>query len=343
MIRYLGDSSILADGIADALLVVGPNGQVTRAMAPGTPDMIVGLHLNFGGVDNKGRILYASNTRDFHGLAPNAADTALLVRVDMESRRADTLARIRVQASTTMIRNNGLLKFTMEPVSLIDEWAMLSDGSIAVMRGQDYHIDWIAPDGTRHSTARLPFDWKRLTDEDKQKLIDSVRNIEGPRLASRQRGGPPPGGGDGSQGRRGYSPGSADAPSGPPSPFEYVAPAFKDIFDFVPPVRRGALIPDLDGNLWILPTSSAQSKNGELVYDVVNEKGDFHRVRVPLGRSIIGFGKGGVVFLLSGDKTNGFYLEKTRLPGRGSPGTQDLVRRVRAIMDTIRARGKDTL
>jgi hypothetical protein len=29
---------------------------------------------------------------------------------------------------------------------------------------------------------------------------------------------------------------------------------------------------------------------------------------------VVGVGKGGVVFLLSGDKTNGFYLEKTKLP-----------------------------
>jgi hypothetical protein len=71
---------------------------------------------------------------------------------------------------------------------------------------------------------------------------------------------------------------------------------------------------DLDGNLWILPTTSAQSKQGELVYDVVNpKKGLFQRVRMPLGRSIAGFGKGGVVYLQSGDRTNGFYLERARV------------------------------
>jgi hypothetical protein len=75
---------------------------------------------------------------------------------------------------------------------------------------------------------------------------------------------------------------------------------------------------DLDGNLWILPTTSAQSKKGELVYDVVNPKsGLIQRVRLPLGRSITGFGTGGVVFLVSGDRTNGFYLERTRVPARG--------------------------
>jgi hypothetical protein len=89
----------------------------------------------------------------------------------------------------------------------------------------------------------------------------------------------------------------------------------KDIPDYYPAVRTSSAIPDVDGNLWILPTTSARSRNGELVYDVVNLKGElFQRVRLPLGRSIVGFGKGGVVFLQSGDRTNGFYLERARLP-----------------------------
>jgi hypothetical protein len=120
-------------------------------------------------------------------------------------------------------------------------------------------------------------------------------------------GGEPDGGGAGQRGSGGQ------VEQGPPVPVEYVPPKLEEMFDYSPPIRRGAVMPDLDGNLWILPASSAQSKAGELVYDMVNVKGNFQRVRVPLGRSVIGFGKGGVVFLLSGDKTNGFYLERTIL------------------------------
>jgi hypothetical protein len=91
--------------------------------------------------------------------------------------------------------------------------------------------------------------------------------------------------------------------------------ALKDIGDYYPPIAQNAALADLDNNLWILPTTSAQSLHGELVYDVVNSSGElFERVRVPAGRSIVGFGKGGVVYLVSGDRTSGFYLERTRLP-----------------------------
>lgn len=100
-----------------------------------------------------------------------------------------------------------------------------------------------------------------------------------------------------------------------PLTYEVVAP--KDIADYYPAIRKGAVMADRDNHLWVLPTTSAQSRNGELVYDVINTKGElFQRVRVPAGRQVAGFGRGGVVYLLVGDKTNGFYLERARLPAR---------------------------
>jgi hypothetical protein len=85
--------------------------------------------------------------------------------------------------------------------------------------------------------------------------------------------------------------------------------------DYLPPIRINTTFGDLDDNVWILPRTSTVSRRGELVYDVVNSKGElFQRVRLPLGRAIAGFGKGGVVYLTSGDMKSGFYLERTRLP-----------------------------
>ena len=82
------------------------------------------------------------------------------------------------------------------------------------------------------------------------------------------------------------------------------------------PLRTEAVKADADGNLWILPTTSAQSKHGELVYDVVNNRGVLtHRVRMPLERSIAGFGKGGVVYLMyrDADPKIGWTLERTNI------------------------------
>jgi hypothetical protein len=129
----------------------------------------------------------------------------------------------------------------------------------------------------------------------------------------------PPGGGAGTA-----TVGGSDIGGGPPGQtmnisapkIEFVP--MKEIADYYPAIRNGAAKPDLDGNLWILPTTSAQSQGGELIYDVVNKTGElFQRVRVPAGRSVAGFGKGGIVYLMSGDRTNGFVLERTTLLGGG--------------------------
>lgn len=87
----------------------------------------------------------------------------------------------------------------------------------------------------------------------------------------------------------------------------------KEIADYYPAIRLGAAMADLDGNLWILPTTSTQSKAGELVYDVVNAKGQLSfRLRVPKGRSIAGFGRNGVLYLMRQDG-NGWLLERTKI------------------------------
>lgn len=321
MFPYLGDSVGLASYDAGSLLVMAPSGQIVHSLAPIGNEMVVGLAIERqSGTDDRGRIVYQGQLREDPALGLARAkipDSGLIVRADLDARRIDTIARIKTSGSTKLLgrEGNGPVRFSTEPNPLRDEWALLSDGNIAIVRGRDYHVDWIHPDGSMTSSPKLPFDWKRLSDEDKQHLVDSISTQVAARLGRAMA--PPPAGtpqGDQTPGLRRR----ADAPPAdrPPMPTEYVAPDLKDIFDYYPPLRQGAVKPDMDGNVWILPATSAQSKNGELVYDVVNAKGNFHRVRVPLGRSIVGFGKGGIVYLQSGDVTNGFYIEKVRVPSK---------------------------
>ncbi|MDQ6612107.1 MAG: hypothetical protein M3Y64_06715, partial [Gemmatimonadota bacterium] len=202
----------------------------------------------------------------------------------------------------------------------------------------DYHVDLIHPDGKMTSTEKLPFDWKRLTDADKQALIDSAQTAQDKQLADAKANAANPnaakaaagdagmvmefrtvmaaGSATGGGGGMSISPGGG----GPPGMQSFsITPTIefvpiKDIADYYPAIRQGAAKADLDGNLWILPTTSAQSKAGELVYDVMNNKGElFQRVRLPIGRSIAGFGHSGVVYLMYRDGTAGWLLERTKI------------------------------
>ena len=329
LLAYLGDSSLSADVNAGTLLMLSPTGQVVRAVAAPYANLTTSLRLRYSGVDNKGRILFQGRPAPM-SLTTSIADRVagigrdsvaiMRARADLESRRVDTIAYVKQGGATEMLgraTETGPVRFSTMPVQMVDVWGVLSDGSVGIVRGQDYHVDWILADGTKRSTPKLPFDWKRLTDEDKLRLIDSTRVTASATL---------------SQCARHLSTdwSAAGRPRQPRRPricaagSECIAhsdasrvcpPELSgDIPDYYPSVRVSAAIADLDGNLWILPNTSAQSRNGELVYDVVNPKGDFHRVRLPVGRSIAGFGKGGVIFLQGGDRASGFSLERARMP-----------------------------
>jgi hypothetical protein len=378
IIPWLGDSTLWVDRASSSFVVFDPKGQVARTMAPPRPQDLFALGGGAANIDDKGRLLYAGPIT-VSRLAKGPGDAALpgspmmggpiampdsapILRADFDTRGVDTVGRIKRQSggrtSMTQDDKGGMkVKTTINPLTTVDEWAVLTDGSIAFVRGHDYHVDFIHPDGSTSSSAKLPFDWKRLTDEDKQHLIDSARKDIDDKAASAKalaadgkksdaanaeigaakaamaggmvmevrigRGGDGGGGGGGGSpimnggdgGGRGMTMFNATPE------IEFVP--LKEIADYYPAIRQGAAKADLDGNLWILPTTSAQSKNGELVYDIVNNKGElFQRVRLPAGRSIAGFRKGGVVYLMSGDRTNGFYLERARLIGGVKATTQ---------------------
>jgi hypothetical protein len=345
LIPYRGDSSLFSHFDSQTLLVLDGVGRIARVSAlpePTARNSLIGVKSSGAGIDDKGRLLYKNSPPTYMLLGDadpatgasrshvtQPGDSLEIFRADLDARRIDTVGRVMQAWSggriSVVFGTNGArdrLKVTMNPLTSVDEWAVLSDGTIAFVRGQDYHIDWIHPDGSRSSTGKLPFDWKRLTDDDKQKLLDSARTaqeaVAAKQLANEVKsrlteiGTPDAGGGmTGRSGQRGD--GAGRGGGGGRGMLVDFAP-LKEIADYYPAIRPGAAIADLDGNLWILPTASAQSKNGELVYDVVNpRKGLFERVRAPEGRSIAGFGKGGIVYLVSGDRTNGFYLERTKL------------------------------
>jgi hypothetical protein len=327
VVPYLGDSLLTSDVNAGTMLVLSPSGQVVRSIAQPVADYPFTLPSRGTAFDPKGRMVFQGYNQPNYAAVRTMTDAqrisqkgdeVAVLRADLSARRIDTLGIVQTGGVTKLMgraTENGPVRFSVLPIENVDEWALLSDGSFAIVRGQDYHIDWTDADGTKHSTPKLPFDWKRLTDEDKQKLIDSTRDAASSSMgrAFGAAAARPPADGPQQPGARRSVP-SEPNPTAQRAAVEYLPPEFKDMPDYYPPIRINAVMPDLDGNLWILPTSSAQSKHGELVYDVVNAKGDFHRVRLPVGTSIAGFGRGGVVFLQSGDRTNGFHLERTRVP-----------------------------
>lgn len=110
---------------------------------------------------------------------PEQPDSAPVVRVNLATRVLDTVATFKIPKIDIKI-SQGVdgrmsVQTTMNPMPTTDDWALLSDGTIAVVRGHDFHVDWIAPDGKLTSSPKLPYEWQRLSDDDKQMVVDSAR------------------------------------------------------------------------------------------------------------------------------------------------------------------------
>lgn len=324
LVPYLGDTVLFVDYNSQSLVMIGPSGKTGRVLAPPKAADLRWITGSSAGTDAGGHLMYRS-VRQGRTLVQREGDVRIetvispdsspLIRGDFETRTVDTVALLRVTSPPKRIKTFSpsselSLKEVEHMLEPVDEWTITADGSIAIVRAHDYHIDWINPDGSRTSTPRMPFDFKRLSDADKQRMIDSARARQDSLNAL---------------GLGGYTPAEASsfggtakvvtAPNGAKYvPVEREFGPLAEIPDYYPPMRTGAVRADADNNIWILPTTSAQSRHGGLVYDVINRKGElFQRVEVPAGRSIAGFGRGGVVYLMNGDRTKGFTLERARV------------------------------
>lgn len=377
LIPYVADSSLFLDATSSSFLVIDPAGKVTRVMSPPRPNdngAIASFTTGFPGFDANGRMVYRTTIRPqiqqmrdgTIQMAP-APDSQPVLRVDLDTRRADTIAYVRtprrVQTPITMPNGATMNMQTEVPLATIDDWAVLSDGTIAIVRGQDYRIDFLKADGSKLRSEKVAFDWKRLSDDDKLAIVDSIQKARaaGPQLGGPGGGGPVMmfGGGDGarmvvgggggggggrgdmvmteqrmvvgaaaavaaaapatatasaaasagssnsatsaSSGRGGAGADSGRAAAGGPAAISGIpqlpAPAIADIPDYMPAFTATSARPDADANLWIRTTTPG-AQAGNVVYDVINSQGVLvDRVDVPKGMSIVGFGKGGVVYL----------------------------------------------
>jgi hypothetical protein len=202
LLPWRGDSIMFLDPAAFALVVLDPNAQMARVRSVWRAQDVnwltsaTGLY-GFPGLDARGRIVYrvpaqpaAPAVRPPPGVPyfPPQPDSAFIVAVDLDTRRADTLGVIRIPKVEQRVRQTGQNMFVGEtvinPLPFTDQWAVLPDGRVAFVRGQDYRIEYVNADGSITSSQKLPYEWQRLADEDKQRLVDSVRTAQ-QRIAER--------------------------------------------------------------------------------------------------------------------------------------------------------------
>ena len=343
LIAFRGDSTLFVDPASLSMLLIDPNGKVARVMsAPRAQDVAFLIGGPFGnpGFDPQGRLVYRAPP-NFGVFGPPRAggggnggppqiptppDSAALVRYDLATRKIDTVTYFKtpkINLTISQSPDGGVrVMSAVNPLPQGDDWALLPDGTIALVRARDFHVDWLGSDGKVTSSPKIPFNWQRLTDDQKVAFIDSAKvAIEkqrasgqlgvggaGPQMVFRDAGPGGPGGPGG--GQRGGGPTTTTTTSAPTQlPPLTMVPA-TDLPDYKPAFTPGATRADPDGNLWIRTSENVDARP---VYDVVDRQGLLvDRVQLPANRVLVGFGAGGIVYLGVRDGTTA-HLEKARV------------------------------
>jgi hypothetical protein len=326
LLPYRGDSSLLMDPTSLSMLVIDPEGRIVRVRAiPRSQDATRIANL-YSGVDADGRLLYRGinplmlpSVPPGGGVAvPEQPDSIAVLRIDLATRKLDTAALVKTPKSTMTVTQSpsGGIRINQRtnPLPTLDEWAVTSDGRLALVRGRDYHVDWLNRDGTITSSPKMPFDWQRLDEDGKAKFLDSVKvarekqretsmkmmqtRYDSLMEVSRKTGGPAP------------------EPMPPVQdmypPINMVGP--DEIPDYKPPFGASAVRADADGNLWIR-TNPMKPTPGGPIYDIVNGEGVLiDRVQFPVTRTLVGFGPGGIIYVGTRGP-RGVMLERVPLHG----------------------------
>lgn len=338
LLAFTGDSSLFIDPRSLSMLVLDAKGDVARVMAVPSPrdaPFMVGGPFGTPGFDVRGRIVYrgvAMPNRSGNAAPPageavrsgQLADSAPVYRIDLASRERETLAYIAIPKQVVSMTRDRTGKFTgtailIDPMAVVDDWALMPDGRVVIVRGSDFHVDWLELDGRWVSTAKTPYNWERLDDDAKARVIDSTKAAaEKTRDALKKAIEANPTNANSMASGAGL-PGvmvvatNPDASNGRPTQ-EVMVPATnmvdaKLMADYRPAFRMGAARADVEGNLWVRTTAPS---DGGAIYDVIDGKGQLvDRVKLPFGRVISGFGKGVVYLGVQDDE--GARLERARI------------------------------
>ncbi|HTR79197.1 MAG TPA: hypothetical protein VMH39_13850, partial [Gemmatimonadaceae bacterium] len=274
---FARDSTAVLDLDALAFLVFDPDGRFSRVQhlpRPEDSEILSGFR---SAIDATPSLLYlvppppwplppsaVPAGADGAPSLPPAHDSAPLIRAGFSNRRVDTVTFLEIakrypNSAASDSDGHRWMVPTINPLPIADDWVLMDDGSVAVVRARDFHIDWIAPGGTCVATPRMPYQWHRLTDSEKVALLDSVRQVN----AAHPAGAVTLTGPHGSVIRRAM----VAAVPGP-----------SELPDYASPFVAGSARVDADGNLWL---QERLSEAGDFapVFDLVNRKGElFDRV-----------------------------------------------------------------
>jgi len=278
LIALPGDTTAIYDPFNSRYLLVGPDGKTgkdfrmeeTSAGGPGGGIRIGGAAPK--GTDARGRIYYEAPAFSISPDGPpRQADTAAVVRYDRATKKSDTVAWVHLPPTNIRVsggRDNRNVMVMNNPFAPRDDWAVMPDGRVGVIRAADYHVDWYAPVGGRKAGPPMKLDRLPFSEADKEEYRKARRNAGGMTVRNE----------NGVITRGAATPANIPDPEWP----EYKAP-FPQNAAFARP----------NGELWVAQARKASDKTPK--YHVFDGQGKLlGTIVLPESTRLVGFGNGTV-------------------------------------------------
>jgi hypothetical protein len=270
-----------------SMQIIDAEGKLVRTAAiprPSDAFFVTNQQAGKASFDQSGNLIYRSSPRIVRppgsgspGVTP---DSSALLRVN-QSGGVDTVTfvHIPVPQTQTIVDASGREKtiVALNPLPLVDDWAVLSDGSVAVFRGKTFELEIFGRDGLIERRP-IPFPWRRLSELEKSALIDSAKAKRTRTIASQAE--------------------QAKSRGLPPPAFEeatFVDTA--ELPDYFPAFELNTIVRDNQDRLWVPVLATAVAQTNILL--IISRTGTAtERIAVKKGYSVVGFADDGSAYLV---------------------------------------------
>jgi hypothetical protein len=309
LVGLQGDTTAVYDPLNGRYFVVSPAGTAGGTFTLGMEDVtttsnapapgggvrmmrVGGLNMP-GGSDARGRIYFKGQPFTMGPDGPTQADSSPIFRYDRATKKTDTLGYVWNGAAATVSgsRNEMRVQIGVKPFAAADEWGVLPDGRVAVVRARQYRVDVLGGPtmvrGAVQNVAAIP-----VTEADKVEWREQRKRAT-PVMITRSEG---PGG---NRVQTGAGPQVRMA-----EPSEW--PATKG------PFVSSTMMVAPNGQTWV--QRSRKAGDQVPVYDVFNASGALvDRISLPAEHRVVGFGNA-TVYTVRRDSDDLQYLQRHRMP-----------------------------
>ncbi len=279
-----GDSTWIFDATLRRMLLVAADGRFVRsALLPTSGPAASAASVR--GVDARARLYLEGNSFDRE--RGSFSDSVAVIRFDPATERAEVVTRVWGGGRVELNRPEGPVSLArgITPYPHMDAWVALPDGGVAIIKHRPFRIDVVDASGKRREGASLPFQPVEVTAADRD--AHRRRAVE---VKSRAVG---VGGRAGGMQQPGRQFTDAEFPRQ------------------MPPFIARAVIASPDGEIWVGRSHPGRAKDWQ--YDVFSAAGrSLGSVTLPVGSSVVGFGRGTVYVARTDPDDELVYLERYR-------------------------------